>query len=62
MNKYVEALRKLAPHSEAYVNEADYNEPNYQQAFWGDNYSRLLKIKREADPTDVFWCHPMCGE
>jgi FAD/FMN-containing dehydrogenase len=59
--KYVEAVRKLAPHSGAYVNEADHNEPDYQRAFWGDNYPRLFKIKREVDPDDVFWCHPCVG-
>lgn len=60
-NRYVEALRKLAPDSGAYINEADHNEPDYQQAFWGGNYRRLLKIKHEIDPTDVFWCHPCVG-
>jgi hypothetical protein len=33
-NKYVEALRVLAPNTGAYVNEADANEPDFQQAFW----------------------------
>jgi FAD/FMN-containing dehydrogenase len=61
-NKYVMAWRKLAPYSGAYVNEADPNEPDYQHSFWGDNYSRLFKIKREADPDDVFWCHPCVGD
>ena len=60
-NRYVEAWRKLDPYSGAYVNEADVNEPNYQHAFWGDNYSRLARIKREVDPNDVFWCHPCVG-
>lgn len=36
-------------------------EPNWQQAFWGENYERLLKIKREVDPRDVLWCHPCVG-
>ncbi|EHL03816.1 hypothetical protein M7I_0006 [Glarea lozoyensis 74030] len=60
-NKYVEALRQLAPDSHAYVNEADPNEPNFQRTFWGDNYERLLAIKRKYDPTDVLWCHPCVG-
>jgi hypothetical protein len=53
-NTYVEALRVLAPTSGAYVNEADANEPNFQQAFWGSNYVRLLDIKRRVAPGDVF--------
>jgi hypothetical protein len=41
--------------------QADPSEPNFQQAFWGDNYPRLLEIKRKVDPTDVFWCTPCVG-
>ncbi len=58
---YVEALRKLAPDMGAYINEADPNEPNFSQAFWGDHYPRLLAIKRKYDPADVFWCTPCVG-
>jgi hypothetical protein len=36
-------------------------EKNWQQTFWGSNYARLLRIKREVDPTDVFWCSPCVG-
>ncbi|TVY27110.1 putative FAD-linked oxidoreductase [Lachnellula hyalina] len=53
-NTYVEAWRKLAPDTGAYVNEADVNEPNFQQAFWGDNYPRLLSIKKAVDPAMSF--------
>jgi len=60
-NTYVAAMRELAPDMGAYQNEADANEPNFQQAFWGDNYARLLEIKREVDPGDVFWCAPCVG-
>jgi hypothetical protein len=57
----VAALRRLAPDSGAYVNEADPYEPDWQHAFWGANYGRLLAIKRATDPNDVFWCHPCVG-
>jgi hypothetical protein len=60
-NTYVAALRELAPDMGAYLNEADANEPNFQQAFWGDNYARLLEIKRTVDPDDVLWCKPCVG-
>lgn len=36
-------------------------EKDYQQTFWGSNYARLLQIKRQVDPTDVFWCSPCVG-
>lgn len=60
-NVYMEALRKLAPDTGSYLNEGDVNEPNFQEAYWGDNYSRLLSIKREVDPSDVFWCAVCVG-
>jgi len=41
--------------------QASKYEPNWQKTFWGDNYARLLKIKREMDPSDVFWCTPCVG-
>jgi Berberine and berberine like len=41
--------------------QADFNEPNFQNAFWGTNYPRLLSIKRAVDPHDVLWCHPCVG-
>ncbi len=49
----------------AHVNLTGYKaskyEPNWQHTFWGANYERLLKIKREVDPDDVFWCTPCVG-
>lgn len=60
-NTYVQALRELAPDTGAYVNEADANEPNFQETFWGENYARLKEIKRRIDPGDVFWCSPCVG-
>jgi hypothetical protein len=47
--------------TELTVLKADVNEPNFQQAFWGDSYPRLLSIKKDVDPDDVFWCHPCVG-
>jgi FAD/FMN-containing dehydrogenase len=44
-----------------YINEADVNEPDYQHAFWGNHYERLLRIKKEYDPEEVFWCKVCVG-
>lgn len=38
----------------AYLNEADANEPSFQQSFWGSNYAKLFAIKLARDPTGVF--------
>lgn len=36
-------------------------EPDWQHQFWGDNYERLVEIKRKVDPHDVLWCNPCVG-
>ncbi|KAH6855037.1 hypothetical protein B0I37DRAFT_45861 [Chaetomium sp. MPI-CAGE-AT-0009] len=61
VQKRVAALRELAPNMGAYMNEADYREPNFQKEFWGSNYQRLVSIKRAVDPDNVFWCTPCVG-
>ncbi|KFZ14095.1 hypothetical protein V502_06248 [Pseudogymnoascus sp. VKM F-4520 (FW-2644)] len=60
-NVYTEALRKIAPDTGAYINEADLYEPSFQKTFWGANYPRLWLIKKILDPLDVFWCSPCVG-
>ncbi|KAL2858219.1 hypothetical protein BJX68DRAFT_278227 [Aspergillus pseudodeflectus] len=47
-------LRNITPGGGAYQNEADAFEPDPIRSFWGDdNYARLLRIKREVDPTNL---------
>ncbi|SPO00052.1 related to isoamyl alcohol oxidase [Cephalotrichum gorgonifer] len=57
----LEVLEEMAPDTGAYVNEAYKYQHDWQQTFWGENYERLLAIKRDVDPKDVFWCHPCVG-
>jgi hypothetical protein len=54
-------LRELTPAGGTYGNEADIAEPDWQNAFWGENYSRLLKIKKEVDPSGLFYVHHGVG-
>ncbi|CAF1636880.1 unnamed protein product, partial [Didymodactylos carnosus] len=44
--------------SSCYLNEADPNEPNWQQKFFGtqDIYDRLKSIKKSVDPNGLFIC------
>ena len=55
------ALRAAAPDTGAYVNECDYFQPDWQKAFWGSNYQRLLEIKRRYDPDGLFTVHHGVG-
>jgi hypothetical protein len=57
MNK----IRSITPDAGAYVNEADYFEPDWQKTFWGENYARLLDIKHKYDPDGLFFCHHCVG-
>ena len=54
-------IRRATPGAGSYVNETDYFEPDWQRAFWGDNYPRLLAIKRKVDPGNLFTCHHCVG-
>ena len=60
-NSYMASLRRLAPDTGTYLNEADPNEPDLPEAYWGTNYLRLLGLKRKYDPQGVFWCAPCVG-
>lgn len=54
-------IRAATPNGGAYGNEADIAEPNWQQAFWGKNYPRLLSIKQRYDPLGVFYGYHSVG-
>ena len=45
----------------AYLNQADFREPNWQQVFYGENYDRLLELKNKYDPNHVFWGRTTVG-
>ena len=54
-------LRAVAPNGGAYVSESNYFEKNFQQAYWGSNYPRLLEIKKKYDPSGLFIVHNGVG-
>lgn len=54
-------LRAAAPDTGAYVNECDYFQTDWQEAFWGPNYPRLSEIKRRYDPDGLFTVHHGVG-
>ncbi|KAK4187028.1 hypothetical protein QBC35DRAFT_251403 [Podospora australis] len=49
------ALRAASPNGASYINEADPFQPNWQDAFFGTNYPRLLQIRKKYDPNGVFY-------
>lgn len=53
--EWMPRLEAITPGGGSYLNEADLNQPNFQQAFYGSNYYKLLSIKRRYDPKDLFY-------
>jgi FAD binding domain/Berberine and berberine like len=54
-------LRKIAPQAGSYVAESSYFESDWQNAYWGMNYARLLAIKGKYDPSGLFFVHHGVG-
>ena len=54
-------LRKVVPKAGSYVLETSYFEPNWQRAFWGNNYPRLRAVKKKYDPGGLFIVHHGVG-
>ncbi|KAI1385796.1 FAD-binding domain-containing protein [Hypoxylon trugodes] len=61
MQGYMDLLRGVSPNAGSYMNEGDPGEPNWQQAFYGSHYPRLLRIKRSRDPWGLFWAPTTVG-
>jgi hypothetical protein len=51
----MQALSSAAPNAGSYVAESDYFLRDWQRAFWGANYRRLLSVKRRYDPDGLFY-------
>ena len=54
-------FERLVPGGGCYVSEADYFERHWQRAYWGRNYPRLLRIKRDLDPANLLRGHHLVG-
>ena len=54
-------LKDISPGAGGYGNEGDLMDPEFQQSFFGSHYDRLLEIKKEIDPSDVFWAPTAVG-
>ncbi|MBS0382954.1 MAG: FAD-binding oxidoreductase [Proteobacteria bacterium] len=59
--KAMQALYKAVPDAGSYVSESDYFLKDWQRAFWGSNYPRLLAVKKRYDPDGLFTVHHGVG-
>ncbi|CAH0043754.1 unnamed protein product [Clonostachys solani] len=55
------ALIKASPRGGSYVNEGDIEQPAWQSAYWGDNYPRLLEVRKKWDPEGLFYAKATVG-
>jgi len=54
-------LKALRKRPASYLNETDYFQTDWQTAFWGNHYARLLQVKRRYDPDGLFFVHHGVG-
>jgi FAD/FMN-containing dehydrogenase len=54
-------LRKVVPNAGSYVSESNYFNRSWQNAYWGEHYSKLRAIKTKYDPEGLFFVHHGVG-
>ncbi|KAI1404441.1 FAD-binding domain-containing protein [Hypoxylon fuscum] len=59
--KLLPELESLTPNGGVYLNEADFQAPDFKSTFYGDHYERLLAIKNKYDPNGIFYCKTAVG-
>ncbi|CAO2647550.1 Nn.00g084720.m01.CDS01 [Neocucurbitaria sp. VM-36] len=53
--EFMPKIEAVTPGSGSYMNEADFQQPNWQRTFYGENYGRLRAIKDKYDPGNMFY-------
>ena len=61
IGRNMDRLRALVPDPGAYVSESNYFQKDWQRAYWGSNYPRLVQIKQKYDPDGLFIVHNGVG-
>ncbi|KAI1799348.1 FAD-binding domain-containing protein [Daldinia bambusicola] len=61
VNEWQQLFARVTPGGGAYVNEATFDNPNWKFDYFGENYDRLLEIKRIYDPEFTLWQHTSVG-
>ncbi|KAJ3536494.1 hypothetical protein NM208_g6691 [Fusarium decemcellulare] len=54
-------LEAALPGAGAYMSEADFQQPDWQETFFGVNYEKLLKIKKKYDPHGLLYATAAVG-
>ncbi|MBV8093608.1 MAG: FAD-binding oxidoreductase [Acetobacteraceae bacterium] len=59
--KAIGVIRDVVPDAGSYVSEASFSDPEWQRRCFGENYPRLLAVKRRYDPDGLFTTHHGVG-
>ncbi|RWA06194.1 hypothetical protein EKO27_g8920 [Xylaria grammica] len=54
-------IEAVTPDGGAYLNEANFEQPDWQNVFYGENYPRLKGIKNQVDPQGIFYAQTAVG-
>ncbi|KAI7696289.1 hypothetical protein KC322_g9832, partial [Hortaea werneckii] len=60
-NTLLPAIDNVVSNPHAYLNEGDFQEPNWQSVFYGENYDELLSIKNKYDPSHLLYAKTAVG-
>ncbi|KAL8906001.1 MAG: hypothetical protein Q9207_002286 [Kuettlingeria erythrocarpa] len=60
-NNLIPLLTALTPNGGAYINEADFQQPDFQSVFYGSNYPILKATKNKYDPLDMLYAITAVG-
>jgi hypothetical protein len=52
---YMPQIIAVTPGSGTYMNEADFNQPNWKEVFYGTNWDRLMAVKKKWDPKSLLY-------
>ncbi|CAG8089549.1 unnamed protein product [Penicillium olsonii] len=61
ISKKLNAMKAAAPGIGTYMNEADPDDPDWKEDFYGDRYEWLTSVKQKYDPEGLFWCYRCVG-
>ena len=61
VNTWQALFNPLTPGGGGYMNEATFDDPDWKVDYFGENYNRLLGIKRKYNPNFALWQHTSVG-